>query len=262
MEVNVYKLDGNVAERMALPQIFSGEFREEIVRRALLSEQSAHYQPQAHYVLAGLQTTAVYVGKYSGYRRGRHMGIAIRPRQKLGGGAMGDVRRIPSSVKGRRAHPHKLGKMLNENMNKREYEKAIRSALSSLSMREMIKKRHSVEIDEFPIVVEDNIEEITKSKELLKVLSALGLSKDLGLSRKPALKRGRRAQRRHFRKSVLLVVKNTAKVERAGRNIPGVDVCGIERLEVGKLAPGAKPRLSVWSKGAANGVEGIFERAR
>lgn len=257
MEANVYGIDGNASGRITLPHAFEEEYRGDLVRRALLSEQTESYQPKAHYILAGLQTTAIYVGKYSGYRRGRHMGIAIRPRQKLGGGAMGDVRRIPSSVKGRRAHPHKLEKRIVERINKREYAKAIASAIGGSTRMELVKNRHTIKKETtLPIVIDDRIEQVSKVKELLNILNAFALTEDMERSHRPRLlKNNRKARRRAFRKTVLIVANNTEKIERAGRNIPGLDVCNVNHLTIGKLAPGASPRITIWSKSAVENLK-------
>ncbi|MHB1830344.1 MAG: 50S ribosomal protein L4 [Candidatus Micrarchaeaceae archaeon] len=262
--MNVYGLDGKVARSIILPEVFSGEFREDVVRRALLSEQSRDYQPQGHFIRAGFQTTAVYIGKYSAnYRRGRHMGIAIRPRQKLGGGAQGDVRRIPSAVKGHRAHPHKIEKRIEELINNKEYAAAIRSAIAGSADAELVKSKHMHDSKEFPIIVEDNLESIAKTKDLVKVLKALGLSADLEKSHKPTVRRGlkRLSAVRHFRNSVLIISKSPGKISQAGRNIPGVDVCSINDLTIKKLAPGARPRLSIWTEGAVSGIEAAVTNA-
>ncbi len=256
--MEVYGLDGKSSKSVKLPEVFSDEFRSDLVRRALLAEQSRNFQPQGHSLTAGFQTTAVYIGSYdAAYRRGRHMGQAIRPRQKLGGGAMGDVRRIPSAVKGHRAHPHKIEKILVEEINSKEYAKAIRSAIGGCAHTEMIKHRHDFEGKSFPIVVDDKLESITKTGELATVLEALGMSKDLERSHKPKIRHGlkRTAKVRHFRNSVLIVSKSSDKINKAGRNIPGVDVCSINDLTISKLAPGAMPRLSIWTESAISAVE-------
>ncbi len=256
--MNVYGLDGKVERNINAPAVFAGEFREDLVRRALLAEQSRGYQPQGRFLLAGFQTTAVYVGKYSAaYRRGRHMGIAIRPRQKLGGGAMGDVRRIPSAVKGHRSHPPKIEKILEERINNKEYAAAIRSAIAACADAHKVASKHKVEAKELPIVVDDKLESVSKTKELMKILNALGLGRDLEKSHKPKLRHGLRrlSKLRHFRSSVLIVSKSAGAIEKAGRNIRGVEVCSLGNLTVSKLAPGALPRLSVWTEGAVSGVE-------
>ncbi|MGC8587189.1 MAG: 50S ribosomal protein L4 [Candidatus Micrarchaeia archaeon] len=261
MQVDICKIDGTAIGKAELPQAFSKGFHEHLVRRALLAEQSLKYQPQGHYVLAGMQTTAAYIGRMNSYRTGRHMGIAIRPRQKLGGGAMGDVRRIPSSVKGRRAHPHTVNKKIAELINAKEYREALKSAISgavSSEVRERIGR-------EMPIIVEDKIESIVKTKELVNVLYALGLGNDLEKSHKPKLRKGLTASKsriRKFRKSVLIVAKDASKLEIAGANIPGVDVCSVSELSVVKLAPGAAPRPMIWSEAAIKELDSAIGKRR
>ncbi|MCL5100666.1 MAG: 50S ribosomal protein L4 [Candidatus Marsarchaeota archaeon] len=255
MEVDVYKLDGSVEGKVTLPSVFEREFREDLIRRAILSDQSFEHQPQGHYILAGMQTTAVYVGKYTGYRRGRHMGMAIRPRQKLGGGAMGDVRRIPSSVKGRRAHPHRPEKNIFEQINKKEYDAAIASAIAGSSNKELVHQKHVSKMS-LPIVIDDNLESVAKTKNLLNTFKSLGLLDDVEKSHKPRLRIGMRrvSNKRRFRSSVLIIAKNAENIIKAGRNIPGVDVCSVDDMKIEKLAPGAKPRLIVWTKSALGSV--------
>ncbi|MGC9142666.1 MAG: 50S ribosomal protein L4 [Candidatus Micrarchaeia archaeon] len=255
MEANVYNINGEIAGKLSLPSIFETPFRIDLVRRALLAEQSLRYQPQGHYLLAGLQTTAVYVGRMGAYRSGRHMGIAIRPRQKLGGGAMGDVRRIPSAVKGRRAHPHKIEKKLVELINLKEYRKAIASAIGGSASKEIVGKIHK--ISSLPIVVEDKIESIKKTKDLIHILEKLGLKEELEKSHEPRLRKGlrRSSRRRKFRKSILIVTLNDDGISKASRNIPGVAHSKLSDLKIELLAPGAMPRIIIWDEGAVKRLE-------
>lgn len=257
MQANVYQTDGKVEKKITLPGIFAKRYNEGVVRRALLSEQSTRYQPQGHYLLAGLQTTATYVGRYSTYRTLRHVGQAIRPRQKLAKGAMGDVRRIPSSVKGRRAHPHKIEKNILERINRKEYVLALESAVAGTANTDMVKKSHTYPKGELPIVVSSQIEKIGKTSDLLKVLGALSLMDDIEKSHEPKTKSGmrRKVQRRYFRNSVLIVAKDAALLSRSGRNVPGVEVSSVSALDVEKLAPGANPRLTLWSEAAIPELE-------
>lgn len=264
METNVYQLDGRASRKMALPGIFSQQFRQDLVRRALLAEQSTRYQPQGHYLLAGMQTTAIYVGRMNAYRSGRHMGQAIRPRQKLGGGSKGDVRRIPSAVKGRRAHPHKIEKVLEERINAKEYRKALAMAVAGTSHAKAVLAKHVYEGKELPIVVEDKMESVAKTKELTKILDALKLGTELEQSHSPKLRKGLRrlSQRRQYRKSILIVANDASKINRAARNIPGVDAIDLKSLTVEKLAPGAMPRLSIWTESAVKNIEKAVETAK
>ena len=108
------------------------------------------------------------------------------------------------------------------------------------------------------------IEKIGKTKELMKVLDTLGFSEDLERSHSPrTIKPKRRSQKRYFRRSVLIVAKDSKSVEKAGRNIPGVDVLEVDRLRIEKLAPGGKPRLAIWSEAALESLkEGIAKSTR
>ena len=262
LDLKVYGSDGKVAGEVTLPSVFHGRFRKDIVERALLSEMSRKYQPQGHSLLAGLQTTAVYVGRYdAGYRVGRHMGIAIRPRQKLGGGAQGDVRRIPSSVKGRRAHPHKIEKTLREHINVKEYVAALRSAVAASADAELVRTRHSVKVNELPLIIDEKAEALQKTKDVSKMLVSLGIADDLERSKKPELRKGLRrlSNRRKFRKSVLIVASKGSSIIASAANIAGVDSCSVDDISIERLAPGAEPRLVIWSSKAVEGLESAIE---
>ena len=116
------------------------------------------------------------MGKYSAnYRRGRHMGIAIRPRQKLGGGGAGRRQEDPVSSEGSQGAPTQ-DREDNRGADKQEgVPLAIRSAIAGCIDRPLVKARHTTASKEFPIVVEDKLEAIAKTKELMKILNALGV---------------------------------------------------------------------------------------
>ncbi len=249
---NVLDLQGGEKGSVELSDIFNEEVRDDLIRRAVLAENTLKLQPQGHYLLAGMNTTARYYGTMSSYRSGRHMGIAIRPRQKLGGGVQGQVRRIPSAVKGKRAHPHKIEKTLIERINKKEYQKAIRSSIAATANQDYVSQKHTLEA-KVPIIVSNEIESIKKTKEIIKILQTLKLSNDVEKSREPQIRKGLRrlTQRKHHRRTVLIVVGEDKGLLRAARNIPGVDACIVNELTANLLAPGGVPgRVTVWSESA------------
>ena len=262
MEVDVYQTDGRVEKKIALPDVFGVAFNTDIVRRALLAEQSADYQPQGHHLLAGMDTSASYTGRYGTYRTQRHTGLPPRPRQRLAKGGMGQVRKIPSSTKGRRAHPHKVEKTIVERINRKEYTKALQSAVAGTANATLIKQAHAYQ-KALPIVVSSQIEKISKTRELIKAFAALGLSEDVARSHDPRTTDGkrRRSRKRYFRSSVLIVAKDAVSVSRAGQNIPGVDVLGVASLRVEKRAPRAKPRLTLWSEAAIESIASGIEKS-
>ncbi|MEM3876207.1 MAG: 50S ribosomal protein L4 [Candidatus Micrarchaeaceae archaeon] len=250
--VNIYSVDGKEVGKIELPKVFEKTVREELIRRAVVAEQSMRLQPQGHYLLAGMQTTARYYGRYdASWRTGRHMGIAIRPREKLGGGRQGQVKRIPSAVKGKRAHPHKIEKRLSESMNNREYQAALASSISA-SAKHMLKGITT------PIVVDNAIESLKSTKEILKMFKGMQMQSLLEEGRKKYVKKGlRRGSRRvHYKNTAALIVNSDKGVVKAARNIPGISVCTVDKLTVNMLAPGGNPgRISIWSADAAKNVE-------
>ncbi|MGC9190644.1 MAG: 50S ribosomal protein L4 [Candidatus Micrarchaeia archaeon] len=248
----VLQLDGKVKKSIELPEVFNAEVNMPVIRRALLAEITHNLQPQGHDILAGMKTTAAYYGAMSSYRTGRHMGIAIRPREKLGGGVQGKVKRIPSAVKGKRAHPHVIEKRLVERINKKEYQSAIESALSYSKFG-----INSQKIKQAPIIFTDEIERISKTKELVKVLKDNGLFGFIEASKKPKIREGlrRSARVRHYKKSILFVFSKNASALKAARNLPGADACDVSSLSVSKLVPGgSEKRITIWSESAVNAI--------
>ncbi|MCW6159947.1 MAG: 50S ribosomal protein L4 [Candidatus Micrarchaeales archaeon] len=265
MNANILSLQGAQKGSIEVPAIFSEAVREDLIRRAVIAEQTTKLQPKGHYLLAGMNTTARYYGAMSSYRTGRHMGVAIRPRQKLGGGQQGQVRRIPSSVKGKRAHPHKIEKTLIERINKKEYQKAVRSAIAATAAVDIVVKKHSVEKAQLqlPIVLSNEIESIKKTKDVIAMLTALKLSAELEKSKDPSLRKGirRLSHRRHFRKSALIVVGEDKGIIKAARNIAGVDVCTVREINANLLAPGGVPgRITIWSESAVKSLPSEVEK--
>jgi len=256
--VSVFDLQGNLKGSVELSDVFTEAVRDDLIRRAVVAENTLKLQPQGHYILAGMNTTARYYGTMSSYRSGRHMGIAIRPRQKLGGGVQGEVRRIPSAVKGKRAHPHKIEKTLIERMNKREYQKALRSSVAATANKDYVKVQMAL-----PLVLSNDIESVKKTKDLMKVINALKLSDDLERSKSPQIRKGLRrlTTRKRFRKSLLFVVNEDKGLIRAARNIPGVDASTVRELKANLLAPGGVPgRATLWSESAIKNVGAEIEK--
>ncbi|MEM3555335.1 MAG: 50S ribosomal protein L4 [Candidatus Micrarchaeia archaeon] len=255
MKAHVYSLDGNPIEEIELPKQFEEEVREELIRRAVLAEQSRKYQPKGVFKLAGMQTTAEYRGRKEAYGSIKNRGISRLPREKFPKGRFGKVRIVPFSVKGRRAHPPKQEKVLVERINKKEHQKALRSAIAATARKEFVEGRgHRVEgVREIPLIVEDKFEELSKTKEVVRCLKALGVEKELERVRRKKASgvKGRRRGGKVESKSLLVVVGNGSRVVRAARNLPGVDVKSVSELDITSLAPGTQAgRLTLWSRRA------------
>jgi large subunit ribosomal protein L4e len=237
MKATVYSIEGKALRQIDLPSVFESPQREDLVKRAVLSEESMTYQPKGNFRLAGLLTSARYRGRKEDYGSGKNKGIPHLPHEVLPGGQLGKVKRVPHAVKGRRAHPPKPQKKIVEFINKKEHLLALASALSYSANRDAVMRRSKAEIIlALPIVLENNFENIKKTRDVLKVLEALKLEKMLARSKRTGTK------------SALIVVAS-GDVTKAAANLPGVDVVRVSELEVRDLAPGTHPgRLTLFSE--------------
>ncbi|MCL4372138.1 50S ribosomal protein L4 [Candidatus Marsarchaeota archaeon] len=248
-ELEVIDVDGKRIGTVQLPHAFEAEPKPWLISRAALAERTTKLQPQGHYVLAGMQTTAAYFGAMSSYRTGRHVGRAIRPREKLGGGALGRVRRIPSAVSGKRAHPHMVEKKLVEYVNNKEYSNALKSAVAA---------SYSKSKDKHTVVVE-GISKLSKTKDFVKFLKAIEVYKEIENMKQ---KRSSPTGARKYRKLVLVVTSDKEGNFKPAGNIKGVVTSTLSKLTVSALAPGGTTiRNVIWSKNAIEGLDSAIDNA-
>ncbi len=265
MKGKVLTLEGAQSGEVELPQQFSEPYRPDIIRRAYHAYRTQFLQPKGSYVLAGLQSTAEYYGRRHAWRQTINTGRSRLPREKIAGGRSGSVRIVPHSAKGRRAHPPKPWKKLREHINRKENQKAIRSALNASIDKLLIEKRHKY-AGSLPIILTANFEEVKRVKDAKKVLEALGLGQDLERARAGRKMRSGRARLRkggyQEPKSVLIVYAKDRGIYKAARNIPGVDAIDVKSLNAELLAPGGEAgRLIVWTQDALREMEAekLFE---
>lgn len=257
MKAEIYSIDGKAGKSIELPACFSEAVREDLIKRAVLSDESRLYQPKGAFPRAGLQTSAVYDGRKEDFGSLKNKGGAKLPREVGAKGQHGKVKRIPSSVKGRRAHPPKAQKVLVEEMNEKEYRKALMSAISATQNAELAKGRgHVFDAKALPLIIDNPFEAVKKAKDVISVFEKIGIAKDVekakGKSKALSGIRHTRSKSKYVPKSILVVVKD-GDVLKAARNLPGVDAVKVSDLKVRHLAPGTHAgRLTVFS---ANAIE-------
>jgi len=155
------------------------------------------------------------------------------------------------------------------NVNQRRF--ATVSALAASALPALVLARgHRIEkIEEVPLVVGAAIEELKKTKEAVALLKALGAYEDVvkvSNSRKLRAGKGKLRNRRHRqRRGPLIVYKEDKGITKAFRNLPGVEVVNVTRLNLLQLAPGGHlGRFVIWTEGAfglLDEVFGTFEKA-
>ncbi|KKK57718.1 hypothetical protein LCGC14_3051670, partial [marine sediment metagenome] len=161
-------------------------FRPDLIKRAVLSEQSKKRNPQGRFLLAGKQVTASSVGPGSG--------ISKVPRTHGKGTHHGNrAALIHSTVGGRLAHPPKVEKIIVEKINKKEHRLALWSAVSATASRDTVESRGHL-FDEkisFPIIVEDKINNLERTKEVIEAIEKLGVGDDLSRSQIKKIRAGK-----------------------------------------------------------------------
>ena len=149
------------------------------------------------------------------------------------------------------------------NQNQRRY--AMCSALAATALPALVMARgHRVDnIGEVPLVVDNSIEKITKTKDAVKVLKALNAYADVEKSknsRKIRPGKGKMRNRRYVsRKGPLVIFNEDNGITRAFRNLPGVELLKVDRMNLLLLAPGGHlGRFCIWSKGAFEKLDALY----
>ncbi|MFW9856103.1 MAG: 50S ribosomal protein L4 [Candidatus Thorarchaeota archaeon] len=255
-KVPVFDLKGKEIDKIGLGTVFTTPFRPDIIKRVVLASRRNRQIPHGVDSRAGKRTTAESWGP------GR--GAARVPRVK--GSRTSSASRgafAPFTVGGRRTHPPNGNKKLSEKVNKKERQLARDSAIAATGNVMLVESRGHIieEIKSLPLVVSNDLETITTTREVQQAFSNLGLSFDIAKAKRRSSQiragRGKRRGRRYKRgKSVLVVIGNDQGIRLAGRNLPGVDIVQVEQLNVEHLAPGTHPgRLTLWTVSAIESLK-------
>lgn len=252
-EIDVYDLEGKPAGKTTLPEAFNAPVRIDLIRKAVIAQQTHRLQPKGRDPMAGKRTTA------ESYGVGR--GVARVPRTKGERYAKaGAAAFAPSTVGGRITHPPTPEKKIRKIINRKERKLALQSAIAATARKEIVRARgHTVEkIPSIPLVVSDSLASISKTSEVKKVFMSLGLWDDVKrviTGTKPAMG-SRRARSTREPKGPLIVVDEDKGIIKAARNIPGVEVAETKNLNPEVLAPGThQGRLTVWTESAIKKLE-------
>jgi large subunit ribosomal protein L4e len=241
MKANVIDLSGNVAGQVELPKVFEEEYRPDLIKRAVLAAQANRLQPYGPHFYAGMNTSARSWGPGHGVSR--------VPRILNGRRAAG----IPMAVGGRRSHAPQPTADRTEKINNKERRKAIRSAIAATTVPVLVSARGHLFSRDLPVVAQNALENLTKTAEVKKFLEAAGLWSDVErakLGKNVRAGKGKfRGRRYKKRKSILIVAGQDQGLRMAARNLPGVDIVTVERLNAELLAPGTKAgRLTIWTE--------------
>jgi len=248
MEAKVFNKDGKKASTITVPEVFNEPFRPDVIKKAVLAAQANRFQPYGPDRTAGTLTSA--------HSWGSGRGAAHVPRLTNGS----RVARITQARGGRSAHAPNPHKIFSEKINDKERILAIRSAAAATMNKDLVKARGYKFDGELPLIVSDDIESLTKTKDVIELLNALGLEADLARARQKQVRGGKGKMRgRQYRKKVgvLIVIGEDKGIGMAARNIAGCDVATLDMVNTELLAPGTQAgRLTVWCESALKMMEG------
>lgn len=256
-KVNVYSLSGEVTEQIELPEIFEETYRPDVIKRAVISSQTARIQPWGSDPMAGKRTTAESFGS------GR--GVAMVPRVK----GSSKAAFVPQSIGGRKAHPPRVNTNYHERVNKKERILAIRSAIAATANKDLVEKRgHKIaNLEQIPFIVEDDLETVKTAKETREIFKELGIMDDIMRSKKGRkIKSGKgklRGRKYRTPSGPLVVVGNDRGIKLGARNHAGVDVVEVNNINAELLAPGTHAgRLTIYTKSAIEKLADLFQQNR
>ncbi|XP_027352051.1 60S ribosomal protein L4-like isoform X2 [Abrus precatorius] len=257
--VSVQTLEGEAAPTVPLPDVMKASIRPDIVTFVHSNISRNARQPYAVSKRAGHQTSAESWG--TGRAVSRIPRVPGGGTHRAGQGAFGNMCRG-----GRMFAPTKIWRRWHRKINVNQKRYAVVSAIAASAIPSLVLARgHRIDsVPELPLVVSDTVESVEKSKEAVKVLKQIGALADAEKAKDShgiRAGKGKMRNRRYISRKGPLIVYGTegAKAVKAFRNIPGVDVANVDRLNLLKLAPGGHlGRFVVWTKSAFEKLDSIY----
>ena len=251
------KVPNTVTEELPVPDVLLVPIRNDVVHFVFYNLNKNRRQPYAVNKDAGMLYNAESWGTGRAVARVPRVGGSGTHRS--GQGAFAN-----SCRGGRMFNPTTVWRRWNRKVNLTQRRHAVASALAASAVPSLVLARgHAInQVPEIPLVV-DSLQ-ISTVKDLLKILNGLGLEEELNKvkdSKKVRPGVGKSRNRRYKIKKGPLIIYDSGSVNvvKAARNIPGVEVCHVDRLNLLQLAPGGHlGRLIVWTKDAFAKLDTIF----
>lgn len=257
--ISVYGEKSEVtASKVLLPSVFRAPIRPDVVSYVHDQMSKNRRQPFAVSEKAGMQTSAESWGT------GR--AVARIPRVRGGGthrsgqGAFGNMCRG-----GRMFAPTKTWRRWHRKINIKQRRYAIVSAIAATGIPALVMaKGHRIEeIPEVPLVLSDKVEEVKKTKDAVRILKKLKAWNDIekvyATKRFRAGKGKLRNRRRVMKRGPLVIYNKDNGITRAFRNIPGITLINVDRLNLLKIAPGGHlGRFCIWTESAFKRLDDIY----
>jgi large subunit ribosomal protein L4e len=242
----------NTKATVPLPEVFSAPLRADVVRTVFIGMSKNKRQAMGAMYESGYDTAAISWG--TGRAVARIPRVPGGGTHRAGQGAFGNMCRG-----GGMFNPLKTWRKWHRKINVTAKRHALASSIAATAVAPLVMARgHEImEVAEIPCVISAKAEtELTTTKDALKLCKGLGVDAELeksDASKKVRTGRGKSRNRRYVMRKGPLVVyaESSSTISRAFRNIPGVETCCVERLNLLQLAPGGTfGRFVIWTEGA------------
>ena len=243
-----------------------GEIREDIFKKAYVSESSLFRQEKGADPLAGKRHAINLSKRRRNFRTTYGRGMARTPRKVMW--ARGRQMRYvgafaPNTVGGRKAHAPKASKILLKGVNNKEWLRAMQIGVLASMTSEIVVANGGRVPQNYPFVLDDSVESISKTKEFNDLLDKFGLSEEVDrLSvRKVRAGKGTMRNRTYKTKRGPLVVVSSLEspLLKASRNVRGFEVVTPEVLMVSDFGMSEKPgRMVMFTKSALEQFNEVF----
>lgn len=263
--VTVFTTDGTENGSVSVPDVFSVPLRRDLVQFVhtnMRKNARQAYGVQNHFGPMGI----VAGHQHSAHSWGTGRAVSRIPRVSGGGTHRAGQAAFGNMCRGGRMFaPTKTYRRWHRKINKTQRQQAVASCVAATTVTALVQGRgHKVEeVNEIPIVVSDEIQSIQKTKDAAECLKALGLGEELKKCQRKQSRPGKGKMRGRMykrRRGPLIVYAEDDGLVKAFRNIPGVDLCKVDRLNLLELAPGGHVgRLCVWSKSAVEALDKFLD---
>merc|ERR1712224_1036496 len=239
---------------VAMPEVFTVPIRNDLVQYVHSELSKNRRQGHAVFYKAGAEHSAESWG--TGRAVARIPRISGSGTSRSGQATFGNMCR-----KARMFAPLKIWRKWHAKANITQRRHAVASALAASACTPLVMARghHVASVPELPLVVDKM--SATNSKALLSVLNTFGAGEELAKVRRSKKIRAGVGKYRNSRyvmkKGPLVIYGDESKdVKRAARNLPGVDVCNVSRLNILQLAPGGHlGRFIIFTKDAFKSLD-------
>jgi len=162
--------------------------------------------------------------------------------------------------------PTRTWRRWHRKVNIKQKRHAVASALAASAITPLVFARgHRINnIPNLPLVIDDKLEVVEKTRDVVAFLKRFGAYEDVErVANTKSLRAGKgklRNRRYRLRRGPLFIYSNeNVTLLKAVRNLPGVEIANVNRLNLRQLAPGGHlGRFIIWTESAFKALDKLF----